>query len=115
MGNEFRSHLFRMLFYPLRDEGKIFYKNDDIFNSALALVDSVIRTIRGLMKRMFVSTGNFNWINHLSDIENNYNGTFHSGIRNIPADVFYGIAEPFFNYYTPLEKLPIGNSVRGDG
>ena len=109
---EYNNKFFNQLFYPLNDNGKIFRKNDEIFNSALAIVDRVMRTIRGLLNRFFVSRNSFNWVDHLEDIEKNYNGTYHSTIRQIPDDVFYDRVKPFFEVYKPVERLPIGCSVR---
>ena len=95
LGLEYNNQYFNHLFYGIKD--KIFRKNDEIFNSALAIVDRVMRTLRLIFKRFFVSKNSFHWIDYLGDIERNYNNTFHSTIKQLPDDVFYGKATRFLN------------------
>lgn len=96
LGLEYNNQYFNRLFYPLNENKKIFRKNDEIFNSALSIADRVIRTLRDIFKRLFVSKNNSNWIDYLPDIEKNNNNTYHPSIKNAPIDVFLGKVKPFF-------------------
>ena len=108
LGKEYDNTKFKNLF----DGVKLFRKNDETFNSALAVVDRVMKTIRGYFKKLFVLNNNFVWINDLFNIQNNYNSTYHSTIKATPDDVFYGKVKPYIDHENNTDKLELGQQVR---
>ena len=64
-GVEFKNQLFLNHFKQLENDGKIFFKNPELHNSALAIVDRSIRTCRDIFKRLFVKNDNLVWIDSL--------------------------------------------------
>ena len=52
-----------------------------------SIVERVQRTIRMRMGRMFTENGNKNWVDHIDDIAEAYNNSFHRSIKMKPADV----------------------------
>ena len=50
-------------------------------------------TIARLLQKYRIATGNYDWPSYLDDIVYNYNHTYHSTIKEIPADVFDGLVK----------------------
>lgn len=59
------------------------------------IVERFNRTLQGRMYRLFTRKGNNRWIDHLQDLVNGYNKTYHSKIGMKPIDV------------TPADELKI--------
>ena len=108
LGTEYNNSKFKNLF----DGVKLFRKNDETFNSALAVVDRVMKTIRGYFKKLFVLNNNFVWINDLFNIQNNYNNTFHKTIQTEPDEVFYKKVKPNNENFIETDRLNVGDKVR---
>jgi len=78
----------------MRELGIKHYKNDPNLKRNNALVERVNRTFREKFQKYFYSHDTSNWLNVLPDILENYNTTFHSGIKAVPKEVWDGKATP---------------------
>lgn len=58
-----------------------------------AIVERVIRTLRGIMHRLFLAEDDPDWVAMLPDLITNYNTSLHSTIKATPQDVWDGVAE----------------------
>ena len=80
-----------------RDFQQVMDKNDAIHetvkigdHSALAIVDRWARTLKTILTRYFLESGNTNWTSELDTIVNNYNDTPHESLDDhTPNDVLY--------------------------
>ena len=75
-------------------------------------MDRVIRTIRNLFKQQFTIQGNFDWLNIMYKIENNYNNSIHKTLKETPNDIFYGKVKLENTPKRDVEKLNVGDKVR---
>ena len=110
LGLEYNNQYFNNLFYGIKD--KIFRKNDEIFNSAMAIVDRVMRTFRLIFKRFFVIEIHFIGLNFYRILRRIIIILFIQVPLNNYQMTFFMEGPPFFEYTEPVEKLPIGSSVR---
>ena len=85
-GLEFNNRYFKEHFKSVN----IFYKNPELFNSALAVIDRYCRTIRDIMQRYFTAYGTTKWYTRLQDFTDNINDTINSTIKNTPNEIWYG-------------------------
>ena len=96
-GSEFNNRAFKEYFRRGRTSEvlglntKLFFKNPELKNSALAITDRLCRTIRDILRKFMTTTGNHNWIDRINRIVNNINSTYHETIHAIPSDVYNGI------------------------
>ena len=108
-GKEFKNSLFFNHFKDIKDH--IFFKDAEIHNSSLAIIDRCIRTLRDLFKKVFAVNDNWYWLNDMYRVERNYNNTFHGGINQVPTKIWNGkkleIEPPRY-----VETLEIGDKVR---
>ena len=73
-GSEFINKLFLNHFKDIKE--KIFFKEAEIHNSSMAVIDRVIRTLRYIFKKVFVVNGNYYWLDGMYKIERNYNNGY---------------------------------------
>lgn len=111
-GPEFKNKSFINHFKSLEENGKLFFKNPEIHNSGLAIVDRAIRTCRDLFKRLFVKNDDLVWIDDLNNIEQVYNQQFNKGIQASPIDVWYKKDTITYKPKNEVDKLNIGDKVR---
>lgn len=90
------------------------YRNDPELKRNNAIVERFNRTMREKLQRYFYSHDTSNWTNVIDDIIENYNTTYHSGIKAVPQEVWDGKATP--NQDKALTVYPsglkIGDKVR---
>ena len=53
---------------------------------ASGLIDSFARTLKKTFTRIFLSSGNSNWIKHLDEVIDNFNSMPNTAIKNIKPD-----------------------------
>ena len=51
------------------------------------MVERVQRTLRLKLGRLFTKNGNNNWIDHIDDVIESYNNTYHRSIKMAPSEV----------------------------
>ena len=106
-GKEYNNSFFKEHF----KDTKLFFKEPDIFNSGLAIVDRYCRTFRDILKRYTSAHATTRYISILQKITDNINNTENSTTKHTPNDIWNGIA---VNEETPREtiKLQQGDTVR---
>ena len=106
-GTEFGNNLFKNHFKNV----KIFYKDPNVFNSSLSIIDRYCRTLRDLLNRYFTAYKTKKYINVLQQLTQNINNTISSTIQHTPNDIWQGKE---INPQTPryIQKLNIGDTVR---
>ena len=107
-GLEFNNKFFKEHFKGVN----IFYKDPELFNSALAIVDRYCRTIRELIQRYFTAYGTTKWHTRLQDFTDNINNSINSTIKNTPNDVWYGREINEQDLTDDTIKLNVGDLVR---
>ena len=106
-GKEYDNSLFKTHF-----KGTIlFFKEPDVFNSGLAIVDRYCRTFRDILKRYITAHATTRYISILQKLTDNINNTENSTTKHTPNEIWNGIA---VNEETPREtiKLQQGDIVR---
>ena len=106
-GTEFGNNQFKTHF----KHTKIFYKDPEIFNSSLAIVDRMCLTLRNLLNRYFTAYKTKKYIDVLQKLTDNINNTINSTIKHTPNDIWNGKA---INEQTirEVETLKVGDRVR---
>lgn len=82
-----------------------------------SIVERVQRTLRGRIGRLFTQNNNNNWIDHIDDVVESYNNTYHSSIKMKPAKVsekhYAKIRLRLFPGQSPNRaKFQVGQKVR---
>ena len=82
-----------------------------------SIVERVQRTIRLKMGRLFTKNQNNNWIEHIDELVNSYNNSFHSSIKMKPAKVSeQDYVRIRLRLYPGAKKIPakfrVGQQVR---
>ncbi len=85
------------------------YRNDPELKRNNAIVERFNRTMREKLQRYFYSHNTSNWTEVIDDIIENYNTTYHSGIKAIPQEVWDGKETP--NQDKALTVYPSGLKV----
>ena len=106
-GKEFNNSLFKTHF----KDSILFFKEPDIFNSGLAIVDRYCRTFRDILKRYMTANSTTKYLSILQKLTNNINNTENSTTKHTPNDIWNGLA---VNEETLREtiKLQQGDIVR---
>ena len=106
-GKEYNNSLFKTHF----KDAILFFKEPDIFNSGLAIVDRYCRTFRDIFKRYITAHATTRYISILQKITDNINNTENSTTKHTPNDIWNGIA---VNEETQRDtiKLQQGDTVR---
>jgi len=90
------------------------FRNDPELKRNNSIVERFNRTLREKLQRYFYSHDTSNWMNVITDIVDNYNTTYHSGIKAVPDKVWDGKETP--NQDKALTVYPsglkIGDKVR---
>ncbi len=113
------------------DEGSEFFNRDvtrmlEAFGPKLyhsysdkkaAIVERVQRTIRQRLGRLFTHQNNHNWIDHIQEIIDSYNNSYHRSIKMKPADVRQEHVANIFARLFPEEAIKkprfnVGDRVR---
>jgi len=113
------------------DEGSEFFNRDvtrmlEAFGPKLyhsysdkkaAIVERVQRTIRQRLGRLFTHQNNHNWIDHIQEIIDSYNNSYHRSINMKPADVRQEHIANIFARLFPEEAIKkprfnVGDRVR---
>lgn len=77
------------------------------------IVERWIRTLKEKIRDSWVDNDNFNWVDVLPGIVEDYNNKIHSRMKAKPIDVLQGKDTPKFNYPTNEDKeLNVGDMVR---
>ena len=79
-----------------------------------AIVERVQRTIRQRLGRLFTQQNNHNWIDHIQELADSYNNTFHRTIQMKPADVRPEHTANIFARLYPKEKIKKAKFKVGD-
>ena len=101
LGNDFQQFL---------EENDInhFVAYPDDHKRAQSIVERLNRTIRTLLNKHFTTNkGSKRWYDVLDSIINTYNNSVHSGIKEIPKQVYEMKEIPYFSRYTTLGIMPI--------
>ena len=56
-------------------------------HNKLGIVDRFVRTLRGMINKYMTMHNTTKYINVIDDLVENYNTSYHSGIKMIPDDV----------------------------
>ena len=107
-GLEFNNKYFKEHFKGVN----IFYKDPELFNSALAIVDRYCRTIRDIMQRYFTAYGTTKWYTRLQDFTDNINDTINSTTKHTPNEIWYGREINEQDLTDETIKLSVGDLVR---
>ena len=83
-GSEFISHQFKKL---ANDNHIIVKYVQSEEHNKLGIIDRFVRTLRGLINRYSTMYNKTKYINVLPKLINNYNSSYHSGIKGIPNKV----------------------------
>lgn len=59
-------------------------------HNTLGIVERLNRTFRTLIQKYMTANKTKNWINVLSELNDNYNSTYHETIRSIPNEIYFG-------------------------
>lgn len=79
-GNEFKGSFLTLL----EREGVEKFSSKSQFKASV--VESLNRTLRNYLARLYTVTGKFNWTQHLEDLNHNYNHTPHATIGMTPVE-----------------------------
>ena len=89
------------------------YNVDVNDHKKLGIVDRAVRTLRGMINKYMVAYNTSEYIDVLNDIVQNYNNTYHSGIKKEPINVKHEDEEVFNitrqKYINAMENQPIFN------
>jgi hypothetical protein len=107
--NEFNTHEFNE--YAITNDITVFFSQPDEINKN-AIVERVNRTIAGLLNKYRIATKNYDWPKYLNDIVYNYNHTYHSTIKETPADVFEKKESNKQDYHKVESDIKVGDKVR---
>ena len=77
--------------------------------------ERVNRTLKSIIWKIFTETNKNRWIDHLDNIADNYNKTFHSTIKMAPNEVTWENREKVFKTMFPkIDSVVKCNLKRGD-
>ena len=107
-GSEFTNTMFRNYFKNVQ----LYFKEPEMHNSALSIIDRMCLTIRNLLKRYFTANGNHIWISIINRLIKNINTTENRGINAIPEQVYLGQDTNNQVIRPPPPQLKIGQKVR---
>ena len=96
----------------MRDNG-ILHRVADVKygKTSMGVVERFNRTIRMILREMWLTNGNLVWTPLCSEVMKRYNHTLHSRMREKPVDVWNGIM-PRFRAKIPVKDLVDGDRVR---
>jgi hypothetical protein len=75
------------------------------------IVERFNKTLRGILSRIMASNENYNWVDVLPDVIDNYNDSIHSTIKAKPKDVWNGSAQPAKRPFNQKEILDTFESI----
>ena len=109
-GSEFISNEFKQMLHKNNVEIQYVDVND---HKKLGIVDRAVRTLRGMINKYMVAYNTSKYIDVLNDIVQNYNNTYHSGIKKEPINVKHEDEEVFNitrqKYINARDNQPIFN------
>jgi hypothetical protein len=107
-GSEFNNERFRHFFKNV----KLFFKDPELHNSALAITDRMCRTIRDILKKYLTAQNSFKWVAVVQDITDNINNSRNRIIKNTPESVYNATATNDQVIRKRPPQLEIGQKVR---
>lgn len=106
--NQFNSKIFTDIF-P-KDTSFWFSDADEINKNAI--IERFNRTLARYIQLVRLASGKDDWPSYIDSIVKNYNTSYHSGIRNIPEEVWNGNTFPIQRVRYVENKFKPGDNVR---
>jgi len=90
---------------------KLYIHDNKFDKNKMSIVERVNKTIRQMIYKYIDSTGNEKWIDHISNINKNYNTRVHTTVKHKPIDILLK-DEKNEQKVKELPKYPLGQYVR---